>query len=227
MELKPVGRTSQTILEDGILEKDEAVAEGYKTVKKGLDLIHRDFINQMMKQVNLSSLEEYFEVYERAKTDPKNKELKANLEQLQTRLRQEIIAPVAKKGLLNEQFEDLFSAKLFPSREGEGLLINFLRKTEGNEDIIANAEMFEKFSGYFTNFHTIRKKLYTSDKKHNTLAYRLVHENLPRFIENREVLLRIKNKNPMLFATIKEKLDENNFDLEPLLSFQKSPPIIR
>lgn len=43
---------------------------------------------------------------------------------------------------------------------------------------------FSKFTTYFDAFNDNRKNLYSSDAKSGTIAYRLIHENLPMFLDN-------------------------------------------
>lgn len=43
---------------------------------------------------------------------------------------------------------------------------------------------FSKFTTYFDAFNDNRKNLYSGDAKSGTIAYRLIHENLPVFLDN-------------------------------------------
>lgn len=43
---------------------------------------------------------------------------------------------------------------------------------------------FSKITTYFDAFNDNRKNLYSSDAKSGTIAYRLIHENLPMFLDN-------------------------------------------
>ena len=43
---------------------------------------------------------------------------------------------------------------------------------------------FSKFTTYFDAFNDNRKNLYSGDAKSGTIAYRLIHENLPMFLDN-------------------------------------------
>ena len=43
---------------------------------------------------------------------------------------------------------------------------------------------FSKFTTYFDAFNDNRKNLYSADAKSGTIAYRLIHENLPMFLDN-------------------------------------------
>lgn len=43
---------------------------------------------------------------------------------------------------------------------------------------------FSKFTSYFTGFHENRKNMYSDEAKSTAIAYRIVHENLPIFLDN-------------------------------------------
>jgi CRISPR-associated protein Cpf1 len=51
---------------------------------------------------------------------------------------------------------------------------------------------FKKFTTYFKGFHENRKKMYTDEKKTTAIAYRLINDNLPKFINNIAVFEKIK-----------------------------------
>ncbi len=52
---------------------------------------------------------------------------------------------------------------------------------------------FKEFTTYFTGFHENRKNMYSDEEKSTAISYRLIHENLPRFIDNMMVFDKIAN----------------------------------
>lgn len=43
---------------------------------------------------------------------------------------------------------------------------------------------FKGFTTYFTNFHTNRKNMYVSDDKSTAVSFRIINQNLPKFLDN-------------------------------------------
>ena len=75
-------------------------------------------------------------------------------------------------------------------------LLEWIKQNQKIKEIIKDPEpiikKFEKWTSYFGGFNENRKNIYTS-KAHSTgIAYRLIHENLPRFIDNLERLEKAK-----------------------------------
>lgn len=53
-----------------------------------------------------------------------------------------------------------------------------------SSDLFDLLRSFEGFTTYFRNFHENRQNLYSDEDKFSTIAHRLIHENLPKFIDN-------------------------------------------
>ena len=76
-ELKPIGKTKDNIERNGILERDNQRAVGYKAIKKVIDEYHKAFIEQMLNNFELKlkdggrmdSLEEFYFLYHLPATD--------------------------------------------------------------------------------------------------------------------------------------------------------------
>ncbi len=175
-ELKPVGETLDRIVKSGLLEEDEQRAEDYKKVKKIIDEYHKAFICKALKEFKLNyvdnggknSLEEYFFYYnlkQRGKTE------RESFEAIQKNLRKQIAARFKQF----EEFKRIFKKELIDDD-----LPSFVNSSE--ERLLV--EKFKGFTTYFTGFHDNRENMY-SDEEHSTaISYRLIHENLPKFIDN-------------------------------------------
>lgn len=82
-ELKPVGRTLESITASGILEQDKQRANSYVKVKKIIDDYHKAFIETVLGDTKLpytttgknNSLEEYYALYMCGTKDEKQKVL--------------------------------------------------------------------------------------------------------------------------------------------------------
>lgn len=177
-ELVPIGRTKESIAESGILEQDQHRADSYVKVKKIIDEYHKAFIERVLATTKLpyestgnkNSLEEFYTFYMCG-----SKEL---LTTVQNNLRK-LIADSFKK---DDSYKRIDKQELIKED-----LVNFVSKEEDKE-LIAE---FKNFTTYFTGYHENRKNMYVADKKSTAIAYRLIHENLPRFINNMTVFEKI------------------------------------
>ncbi len=175
-ELKPVGKTLEHIQEGGFLEQDENRAESYKKVKKIIDNYHKTFIEQSLcnfkfkfnNEEQKDSLSEYFDYYQISKKDDDQKKI---FEEIQTKLRKQIAT----------QFKNQDVYKRIDKKELiKEDLPNFLHTSDEKELV----KEFEQFTTYFTGFHENRQNMYSDEAKSTAIAYRLIHENLPKFIDN-------------------------------------------
>ena len=175
--LKPQGRTLEYIEKNGLLEQDEHRASSYILVKKIIDDYHKAFIANALRDFKLYSLEDYYLYYNIQKRDD---EQKKKFEDIQSKLRKQIADRFTKE----ESFKNLFAKELIKEN-----LIEFVQTVEDRELI----KEFESFTTYFTGFHENRKNMYSAEEKSTAIAYRLIHQNLPKFIDNMRVFEKIAN----------------------------------
>lgn len=185
-ELKPIGETLKHFNESGILDQDEHRAESYKKVKKLIDRYHkefmeealRDFVFQMDDEGKNNSLSEYFFLYSLGKRteaqDNDFKEIKKNLRE-----------QIAKYFKASPKYKNLFKQELIKED-----LCNNMQCNEEEQKLV---EEFHNFTTYFTGFHENRKNMYSNEEKSTAIAFRLVHQNLPKFIDNIGAFDRARN----------------------------------
>lgn len=176
-ELKPQGKTLENIVNNGLLEQDEHRAESYIVVKKIIDEYHKAFISTALHNFELNTLEDYYLYYQIQK---RNDDEKKKFEDIQAILRKQI----ADKFTKHESFKNLFTKELIKED-----LINFVQTVEDRELI----KEFNSFTTYFTGFHENRKNMYSADEKSTAIAYRLIHQNLPKFIDNIRAFEKVQN----------------------------------
>jgi len=176
-ELKPQGKTLENIVNNGLLEQDEHRAESYIVVKKIIDEYHKAFISTALHNFELNTLEDYYLYYQIQK---RNDDEKKKFEDIQAILRKQI----ADKFTKHESFKNLFTKELIKED-----LINFVQTVEDRELI----KEFNSFTTYFTGFHENRKNMYSADEKSTAIAYRLIHQNLPKFIDNMRAFEKVQN----------------------------------
>ena len=183
-ELQPIGKTKEHIEKNGILQRDEKRAEDYKIVKGFIDEYHKQFIKDRLwsfklplhSEGHLDSLEEYQALYEMSK---RNDVQEAEFTEIKDNLRSIIAKRLTESG---SAYERIFKKELI--RED---LIDFLESNE-DKDIV---RQFADFTTYFSGFHENRRNMYVAEEKSTAIAYRLIHQNLPKFIDNMKAFAKI------------------------------------
>lgn len=183
-ELQPIGKTKENIEKNGILQRDEKRAEDYKIVKGFIDEYHKQFIKERLwsfklpqnSEGHLNSLKEYQALYELPK---RNDAQEAEFTEIKDNLRSIIAKQLTEN---NSAYERIFKKELI--RED---LINFLESDE-DKDIV---RQFADFTTYFSGFHENRRNMYVAEEKSTAIAYRLIHQNLPKFMDNMKAFAKI------------------------------------
>ena len=176
-ELKPIGKTLEQIERKGLLTQDEQRSEEYERMKIIIDDYHKRFIAMCLRNCKLKvknidnqndSLEEYAFRLSKSKRDDSDEIV---LEKIKENLRKQIVKAF-KNG---NTYGDLFKKELVKKH-----LPDFVTDVE-DKQIVQN---FNNFTTYFTGFHENRKNMYSDEAKSTAIAYRLIHENFPRFYDN-------------------------------------------
>lgn len=176
-DLQPIGKTKDNIEKTGILARDEQRAKDYVLVKEFIDEYHKQFIKDRLwnfriplkSEGHFDSLQEYQMLYELSKRDDAQEsaftEVKDNLRSIIAKRLTEsspTYKRIDKKELIRED------------------LLEFLENEEDREIV----RQFADFTTYFTGFHENRRNMYSSEEKSTAIAYRLIHQNLPKFMDN-------------------------------------------
>lgn len=182
-ELKPVGNTLEHINKNGLLEQDQHRAKSYIQMKYIIDEYHKDFIEKVLDDLELlynaegknDSLSEFYSTYMIKSKDENQRNL---LEEIQEELRKQIANAFNKSDI----YKRIFSEKLI--KEDLKNFITTQKDNDKREQDIRIIEEFKNFTTYFSGFHENRKNMYSAEAQSTAIAYRLIHENLPRFIDN-------------------------------------------
>lgn len=207
-ELKPIGKTLENIQTKGLLQQDAIRAKSYQEVKKLIDRYHQYFIELALDGLKLNNLQDFQEQYLASPEEKKKEDFKKKFEKNQDDLRKEIVAAF-KTGDANEIFKVLDKKELITE-----LMVAWLTKQEDKDRI----EEFKIFTTYFIGFHENRKNMYTDKAQSTAIAYRLVHENLPKFLDNIKVFEKLKavpelhEKCSVLYKEIEEYLNIRSID---------------
>lgn len=202
-KLEPVGKTEVFIERNQVLESDERRAAEYLKVKEYIDRYHRQFIENALSKPLLKvesqgrhdSLEDFADCYNNDNSEKRSE----NLEKIQDKLRTQIVkgfnqlpafAKIDKKELIKEDLPQFLSDK-------------------SEKEIVSH---FAEFTTYFTGFHQNRMNMYTAEAKSTSIAFRLINQNLVKFVDNCNILEKVI---PVLGKDVVSKLDE---DFEPFLN---------
>ena len=159
------------------MTQDEQRSEEYERMKIIIDDYHKRFIAMCLRNCKLKvenidnqndSLEEYASLLSKSKRDDSDEIV---LEKIKENLRKQIVKAF-KNG---NTYGDLFKKELVKKH-----LPDFVTDAE-DKQIVQN---FNNFTTYFTGFHENRKNMYSDEAKSTAIAYRLIHENFPRFYDN-------------------------------------------
>ena len=173
--LKPLGKTAENIKSGKLLQKDEDLAMKYKVAKKIIDEYHKCFINDRLSDFSFEKedLDDFKSAYKEALTDKNDNPKKKELTKQQNNLRKKISEQLKNDRLFKKEF----------IREDLPQWLN------GNEiksisDPISIIEDFNEWTSYFDGFNKNRKNIYTKEPHSTAIGFRLIHENLPRFLKN-------------------------------------------
>lgn len=178
-KLIPKGKTLDYIIEHGLIEQDLHRSQSYSDVKKIIDEYHKNYINNMLSKFKLKvysdghedSLEEYYFFYMIRNKSPEQKKV---ISEIQNRLRKQIA-------------DILVSSDIYRRIDKKELIKEDLLNFVKNEQERKQVQEFKDFTTYFTGFYENRRNMYSVEAKATTIPYRLIHENLPRFVDNMNV----------------------------------------
>ena len=178
-ELVPVGKTMENIKTLGYFERDFQRAKDFNRAKEIANDYHREYIdislNALVQENNsliVNSLDLLNKAYLNMLNEPKNKKMIREYESLQVTFRKLIAkgfkgqASLFKAGFINTILPEWMEKRFYSSKDLEII------------------KSFNKFTGYFDNYFTSKKNLYTSDDKATSIVYRIVHENIPLYFNN-------------------------------------------
>ncbi len=171
LDALPVGKTQYYIDEYNIIDSDKELSEKSSIVKVYMNEYHRNFINDVLDEFSFDNetLDKYNNLYS---LEHKSKEDRKKLFDLSKQMRSDIKDEFKK----DERFECIFKKELIKK-----ILPSIYKDDNDKLEILS---LFYNFTMYFDRFNKNRKFIYSDEKKHGTIAYRIVHQNLPKYIDN-------------------------------------------
>ncbi len=212
--LIPNKSTEEHIQRYGFLQRDEVLAKKYKQAKKIADAYHKSFIEERLAgfQFSIQDLEDYKNAYVQLRGDKNNKDYQTELGNAQAKLRKKIATRLKNKDLFNEKF----IKKILPA-----WLETHANKVPDISDPVSIIRDFDKRTTYFKGFHENRKNIYTDKAQGTSIAHRVVHENLFKFLINSERYEQIKRLDALLFEQLQDvpkKLDLHQTSLDEVFT---------
>lgn len=172
-ELIPEGETLHYLEKNGVLENDEKRNEDYKKLKKLMDEYYRAYIDEALSNVHLSDLDRYAELY--SIQNKSDKEV-AEFKKIQQQMRKQIVK-FLKEG---KDHQYIFKGKLIKE-----ILPEFFNDESGSrKEDLDLIKSFKNFTVMCGGFWENRKNMFSAEEKSTAIAYRVVHENLPKFMNN-------------------------------------------
>lgn len=190
-KLNPVGKTEENFIKSRLLEDDESRAKAYEMVKNIIDGYHKVFIDSVLSRTELVGLEQYYELYQKkSKGEAENKAFALFEEKLRKQ--------IAKAFSSDSIFSKLFKADMI-----EEILPGFVE--DGDE--LDAVHQFKGFATYFMGFHENRRNMYTDKADAGGIANRLINQNLPKYVDNINTYVKVKEKISAELNHLDEELD--------------------
>lgn len=228
-ELIPQGATLENIKSKGLISQDEQRAEKYKKAKQIINKYHQFFIDEILGSVCIPEelLQNYADLYFSLKKSDDEK-LEKEFETIQKAIKKQISKHISS----SNKFKNLFGANLIDAKKGkESDLIVWLNtcreqnidlfsKNQDIVDIDDAIEIIQSFKGwttYFTGFHENRKNVYSSDDIPTSIIFRIVNDNLPKFLDNKAKYESLIEKAPDAInyqQITKDLAEELTFDID-------------
>lgn len=199
-ELRPVGKTLENIENNHLLDQDSELADRYQLAKKIIDTYYKHYIEERLKAFSekeknkensnfLSNLETCQELMGQSDESKQN-----NFKTAQGVMRK-MIADEFKSQSKNEHLinDDVIKCLEDMAQKGEPLPMNTLQECKNT------IGKFKRFTTYFDGFITNRANMFTEKEQASAIAFRLINDNLPKFIQN---MVSFKKVAPVLYSEI-------------------------
>ena len=206
-EAIPIGETRNNFINNGMLKRDEHRAESYVKVKKLIDEYHKAFIDRILNDGCLNyedkgeydSLTEYYALYSAPRKDEaERKHFKDTQQHLRDQVVKKLTSDNAYKHLFNKELIESYKDKEDKKKLNQADLVQFIntanlkqRLNLSKEEAKDLVQEFCGFTTYFGDFYQNRENMYSAEEKSTGIAYRLINENLPKFIDNMETFKKI------------------------------------
>lgn len=199
-ELKPVGKTKGNELVQNLILEDEKREKDFNTIKKIMDDYYRDFIERVLSVVSfdVADLENHANIYFSLKKDAKNEKLKEEYAKSQKILRKQLFDLIKSQEDFSSSFGEKFVKKTLPKWLEKN---NRLQEKE-------LVSQFKRWTTYFVGFFKNRENVFSEKEIHTSLIYRIVHDNLPKYLDNIERFEKLADYKEFDYSIIENDLKD-------------------
>ena len=203
-ELIPQGRTKLNIEENHVMEYEADLAEASDKLTAYYDQFYRQLIDRLINAAQLP-VKLYFTAYKNRSTDPdKYEETK---EQVFKSFHVQMMTYIEEKyQRLDRILDGTFVKDIFPDWAKKNLSFKDHAAYSKCKETAKNCDV------YFKKYRVSRKTIF-SDSEHNTIASRLVLDNMPAFFANAMVWESIKDQISLT------EVDEDVFDVDSIMKY--------
>ena len=175
--LIPIGATEDNIKRKGLLDADEKLNKEYRDAKRIIDEYHKDFIEKKLSNFSFPNddIRGFLKLYKDVKNNNRDTTTISKFKKKQDNLRETVSKELEDKNL----FKKDFIKETLPVWLEKNYIE--LSDIENPKKIIEN---FKDRTTYFQGFWDNRKNIYTKKPHSTSIGYRLIHDNLPRFLDN-------------------------------------------
>ncbi len=214
---------------DQFIESDVNRDKDYKKLRQIIDEYHKYFIEKSLSFKNILKTEDLkkldkllFDLKSSQKKDKKflEKQFKEQQKELrkqivnqfvysQTELKKKIVEksekeykkknPLFEKELITYLLPEWLDSLSYKAPAIKKQFNNDADFTQWKNNSLKTVKKFQNFTTYLTGFHENRKNMYSDKEQSTAIAYRIVHENLPKLLSNKSVY---------------EKITKNFYDLQ-------------
>lgn len=185
-ELKPIGKTFNNI--GNIIQEDKQRDKDFQEVKKIMNKYYSYFISRILNnkvKIDKNSLNEYKDVYFNLKKKTNDLNFKKELESIQKKITRNISLMIKS----DENFKKIFGKEFV-----KDILKKYLEE-KGTETELELVSKFNDWTTYFTGFYDNRKNVFSDKDIPTSIIYRIVHDNLPKYLDNLYNLEKLKEYN--------------------------------
>ncbi len=197
-ELRPVGKTIEHIKNASLIEEDEQRAKDFQEAKKIIDKYHQQFIEKALREVSFSmeELTAFKNAYDGVKKDKTDNDARKKLAEHQKKLRNSLRKKLEGVAGFKHLFDKELIRKILPDWDGlDNDQKKFIKK-------------FTKWTTYFKGFNENRKNVYSKEEISTSLIFRIIHDNLPKFLDNLDRFKKLREEHSVDFPNIKQELND-------------------
>lgn len=198
-ELKPIGKTLINI--EKIIEEDKQRERDFQKVKIIMNKYYSYYISKLLNnkiKINKESLNEYKTLYFTLKKNRNSIDSEKDLKEIQKKISKNISLMINSDG----DFKKIFGKEFV-----KDILKRYLEE-KGDQKSLDLVSKFDEWTTYFTGFYDNRKNVFSDKDIPTSIIYRIVYDNLPKYLDNLYNLEQLKEFE-IDFSSLNENFKES------------------